>query len=465
MRYDSEKNRILISDAELVSIARRGIAATHSDSTDGEKAQKVVKALLGDALTESINYGFTVGDRDFALTASVYNYKLDTATRVAKFELYLPVESPTRPRREETEMLRGRAFVAAEALRLRDGFESASATLHYVSERSGEINTVTEIIEKKKLIAFFNKCTAALLAFGKPEVERVTVRLPSMKDMRFPYPKIRDGQRAFIHAAYRALSRHGKLFAEAPTGTGKTVAALYPALRAIGDGKYDKVFYLTPKSTIAEAAAECLMLFSSHGVGLHAVIITAKERICIGGGLCREDRRLCENSKLTKLPEAALALYNLDKPVIRGEDVREVARAYKVCPYELSLTYAELCDVVICDFNYLFDPSVYIRRFFEKGGRYAFLIDEAHNLSERVRDAYSEEIIQGDISLPQRSDALGAFSEIKEFSKQAEETFVNILMPYLKEDIRDVGNGVLGGAAHLSEIPSKMYSLFQKLEF
>ncbi len=462
MRYDSKKNRILVTDTELVSIARRGVAAALSEDSVDKGPPAVIRALI-EGEPEYINYDFTVGSWDFTLIGAVYNFYFDIATRVAKFDLYLSVESPSRPRREETELLRGRAFILSEALRTVYGFESTHVMLHYVNTRSGEVDTAEETIEKTKLSAFWKKCAAALLTFGKPEVERVTVRLPSIKNMRFPYPKIRDGQRTFIHAAYRALSRHGRLFAEAPTGTGKTVAALYPALRAVGDEKYDKIFYLTPKSTIAEAAADCLALFSAQGVRLRSIIITAKERICIGGGVCREDKRLCSNAKLTHLPEAALALYNFDKAVVRGEDVRCVAREYKVCPYELSLTYAELCDAVICDENYLFDPQVYIRRFFDTGERFAVLVDEAHNLAERAREMYSASLSTKELSDTPLLNVLGEHSALRTVIEEAKVALIDTLFPYVKDEIRDTGGGKHEGAAHTREVPPRLYTLADAL--
>ena len=462
MRYDPRENRIFISDTELVSIAKRGIAATRFNDAEGEDIPRAMRAILG-GTGERVTYSFTVGKWDFTLIGTAYNFSADASTRVGKFELFIAADTPSRPRREETEILRGRAFLLGEALSEKHSLESVRATLHYFSERSGEVVTVEEIIVKKKLSAFFKKCEAALAAFAKPEIERVTLRLPSIKNMRFPYPKIREGQRAFIHAAYRALARHGKLFAEAPTGTGKTVAALYPALRAVGDEKYDKVFYLTPKSTIAEAAADCINLFSSHGVLIRSVIITAKERVCIGGGVCRDGKRLCENSRLTKLSEAALAVYNLNKPVVRGEDIRALAREYRVCPYELSLAYAEMCDAVICDENYLFDPHVYIRRFFDAGDRYAVLVDEAHNLAERAREMYSATLTTASLTSPDFTEALGEHSELIPILRESREALFDTLFPYVKDEIRDTGEGKREGAAHSRDIPTGLYTVTDTL--
>ena len=163
------------------------------------------------------------------------------------------------------------------------------------------------------------------------------------------------------------------------------------------------------------------------------------------------------------IAEAAMELYSLQKTVVTLKEVLPVSQKYKVCPYELSLTYSELCDVVICDFNYLFDPSVYIRRFFEAGGNYAFLIDEAHNLSERVREEYSIEITARDILSPTECELLGPLSATRRVSENAEKVFRATLLPLIKEEIRETGDGKRVGATHLSEVPLRLYTLFSEL--
>jgi Rad3-related DNA helicase len=143
--------------------------------------------------------------------------------------------------------------------------------------------------------------------------------------------------------------------------------------------------------------------------------------------------------------------------------IREIADRYSVCPYELSLTYSEMCDVVICDFNYLFDPVVYIRRFFTKGGKYAFLIDEAHNLSERAREMYSAELALSEVSAPADEEILGVYSATKKLGTSAAVVMSDTLMPFLQGELRENKEGELVGATDLSEIPGRMYSLFDEM--
>lgn len=458
MKYDRESGKILIGLKEFVTVARRCISTALPFDVDepqvAETTRKIRDGELSGIPGEVLSYGFETLGYSFSLTAPVDGRR--------ERELYIirELDSPVaHPKKEEVAEIRGEGYVAAHILSENHGYDSVLLTFVYINPISGEISRVTEEVAAKKLRAFFDKCMRAVSVFARPEVERVTKRLPTLKTLKFPYGKARDGQDAFIRAAYRTLSRGGRLYAAAPTGTGKTVSAIYPALRTLGDERCEKVFYLTPKSTTAEAARECLNLIAERGGELKAIILTAKERICYNGHLCRESRRLCENAKCNKLAEATLAVYDSGATVVDAKTVTEVARQYTVCPYELSLAYAELCDVVICDINYLFDPRVYIRRFFDTGGGYAFLIDEAHNLHERAREMYSAEISGDEIAAVAASDVLGEFSRTRAAAKEAEGIFAEILHPLVKEEIRECGGDGMMGAAHVKNLPSELYTL------
>lgn len=230
-------------------------------------------------------------------------------------------------------------------------------------------------------------------------VERETEVLPSTESAAFPYGELREGQELMIRDCYSALRRGRRIFVEAPTGTGKTIASLFPAIRGLGKGYYDKIFYLTPKTaTRREAFAAAAKLYSS-GALTRAVVITAKEQICP----CRDctDRDRCSSDRC----EYARGYYDRVDGALsemlfsyRGYSrslIAETAKKHRVCPYELSLDLSELCDIIICDYNYAFDPAVYFRRYFgadARGDKYAFLVDEAHNLADRARDMYSSEL-------------------------------------------------------------------------
>lgn len=247
--------------------------------------------------------------------------------------------------------------------------------------------TVTQAAAEK----FFAKLRLCLGRVAAEEVDRVSRRLPTLRELKFPYRGRRQSQDDLMQAAYRAMKHGRRLFACAPTGTGKTAGVLYPALRALGAGLCERVFYLTPKTTTARAAAEALARFTEVGARLRAVVLTSKERICTEKMACRDPLAPCRYFRAggEREEEAALSLLASPAVPVTEREIRAAAAEYGVCPYELSLRYSMFCDVIICDYNYLFDTRVYLRRYFDRPGNYCFLIDEAHDLLERAREMYS----------------------------------------------------------------------------
>lgn len=220
-------------------------------------------------------------------------------------------------------------------------------------------------------------------------------------NMPFPYSSIRDGQVDFIKDAYRAISRGTRLLVSAPTGIGKTISALFPSVKAIGEGKIDKVFYLTAKTVTGQNAAKAIESMRKSAPDLRAIIINAKERVCPSN-----DKRIdfsidrcsptcprvsdAEGGDYNTRRDRALKELLSSGGVYDRNIISAIAEKHFLCPYELSLDLSEYCAVVICDYNYVFDPSVKFRRYFSDGKiRYALLIDEAHNLPDRAREMFS----------------------------------------------------------------------------
>ena len=412
------------------------------------------------AAAEGTPIPFTSGGYDFLLfpTADANNGETTVQTFIVG----------RRPSRDEKAVAEAEGFINAYIHFSIHGGEGAEGVLYsiktvYRSLRTGECIESRREVTPDKLGKFFEKCTSVIFSAAKAEIERVTVRLPSQKAMKFPYAEMREAQSEFIRSAYRTIARGGELFAQAPTGTGKTVSALFPAIRAMGDGRVDKVFYLTPKTTTAEAAKDCISFMCENGASIRAIILTAKEKACDRGMICRSAGVECDGLKVSRISEAAAALFDRNIPVVSVFEVMETAREYGVCPYELSLDYSELCDVVICDFNYLFDPSVYIRRYFEMPGSYAFLVDEAHNLADRAREMYSAEISEAGILSPLESELIGPASALREKISECALRMREILFPLIKDELYTDKDGRSQGAYHTRRLPEGLTELFSEL--
>lgn len=450
MKYNAQTDELLISCKEFVTNARRGICTTLPVDED--------EPILSTGGGEVLTYSFDIDEHRFTLTAHV------KCASKGEVSIYVPTDSsPKRPKKEVIAQARGEGYIAAFIIAEEHGCEQVTISYTYFNRMTAEENTVRETVKRKKLSTFFEKCKMSTKVYARPEIERVTERLPSMKKIKFPYKNVRDGQSEIMHSVYKNVARGGRLFTAAPTGTGKTVSMLYPAVRALGNEKCDKIFYLTPKTTTANAARDCILKLTEGGAKIRAVIIPSKERACKCRLVCRRSRLLCNNARCNKLADAVLDLYDTGTTVTDLNELWQCAQKYSVCPHELALSYAELCDIVICDVNYLFDPAVYIRRFFTDGGNYAFLIDEAHNLPDRAREMYSAEISEEALVSLALSDFFPEGSGIKEVTRGAADAFYNALIPAVKEDMVRDDDGKLVGAAHLSEIPYALYDIFDAL--
>ena len=288
----------------------------------------------------------------------------------------------------------------------RDGLDSVRCRLTYYNVDTKKIKYFNYRFSSDALRAFYYDLISRIEWRARFAISRCTTGLPSAAAAHFPYPELREGQEIMIRRAFSVMKRGGRIFIEAPTGTGKTMSALYPAVRATGQGHIDKIFYLTAKaSTRREAYGAAARLFEN-GVGLRTVVISAKEQVCPIRGGVHGDSQSCD---AVSCPYAKGYYDRVDgafRELVLGHNgypralICAVAKKHCVCPYELSLDLSEFCDIIICDYNYAFDPCVYFRRYFSdanRGEKYAFLIDEAHNLADRARDMYSAQILRSDM--------------------------------------------------------------------
>lgn len=215
----------------------------------------------------------------------------------------------------------------------------------------------------------------------------------SIKPLKFPFQGFRKGQRELSKYAYALAKNGGKLFVEAPTGIGKTMSTLYPFIKALPLDLDSKIFYLTAKTPGKESAYHAVNLLKDNGLVLNDIVITAKDKICFcKNGGCNPDE--CPYAKGYYNKIKAVIHYAIANHTTFDHDVLvELARTNEVCPFEMELDLSLFCDIIICDYNYMFDPISYMKRYFDDdSSHYLALVDEAHNLIDRSREMYSASI-------------------------------------------------------------------------
>ncbi|MBE6577916.1 MAG: ATP-dependent DNA helicase [Ruminococcaceae bacterium] len=331
---------------------------------------------------------FTVSGRADGIIRTPNEAIVDEIKCVRPYEFYLP------PKEAHMAQLKCYSYFLA----VRDGLDKVKARMTYYNTETEKIKYFNYTFDISDLKAYYFSLLEAAAPFARIMIERELDVLPEAARAVFPYTELREGQEMMIRECYGAIKRGQKLFVEAPTGTGKTISSLFPTVRALGEKKVDKIFYLTAKaSTRREAYAGTSKLFSA-GVKLRAVVLNSKESACMcearqgsWHNLCNPDDCPYAKGYYDKVNSALIELLTGGNGY-PAKTVAAVAKKYGICPYELSLDLSEYCDVIICDYNYAFDPSVYLRRYFGDDGKrekYVFLIDEAHNLADRARDMYS----------------------------------------------------------------------------
>lgn len=275
--------------------------------------------------------------------------------------------------------------------------------LTYLELDNGKITEFQEHFVTSELTAFFEETLAVFLEWLREQERWLQDRDRSIQALVFPFPDYRPGQRELAVAAFKTLARGGRLFLEAPTGIGKTISAIFPAVKALGEGKLERIFYLTARTVGRVVAQKAFVDLRAAGLRLRTLTLTAKEKICV------RDGHPCE----VQTCPLAMGYYDRLKPAMRAalqheEITRPVLDAvgaeHQVCPFELSLDVSSWVDAVICDYNYVFDPKAYLRRHFEEeSGNYGFLVDESHNLVDRAREMFSADLTTGEIQEVRRA--------------------------------------------------------------
>ena len=269
--------------------------------------------------------------------------------------------------------------------------------LTYCNLETEEIRRFHEDRSKEELEAWFRSVIHEYFKWARYLCHHELQRNQSISGLEFPFP-YREGQRDLAVAVYKTISRKKRLFIQAPTGIGKTLSTIFPAVQAMGAGKASKVFYLTAKTITRTVAEEAFRILRSRGLVFTAVTITAKEKLCpMEKAECNPEACPYAKGHFDRVNEAVFDILHLEQEMDR-ETVLRYAEKYRVCPFEFCLDISSWTDGIICDYNYVFDPNVRLKRYFADGasGDYLFLVDEAHNQVSRAREMYSASVYKED---------------------------------------------------------------------
>lgn len=273
------------------------------------------------------------------------------------------------------------------------GLEEIDVQMTYAHLDTEMIKRFRETMTREELESWYQRLLDSYHKWLSYQMKWREERNRSMEKLEFPFT-YRKGQKEMVAGIYHAISRKEQIFIQAPTGVGKTMSAVFPAVRSIGEGKAETLFYLTARTITRTVAQDAFEILRKNGLLFKTVTITAKEKLCF----CEKPEcnpETCPYAKghYDRINDAVYELWTNEQSFDRETILRQ-AEKWQVCPFEMSLELSVWMDAVICDYNYVFDPNVYLKRFFGENisGKYLFLIDEAHNLVERGREMYSASI-------------------------------------------------------------------------
>jgi DNA excision repair protein ERCC-2 len=275
---------------------------------------------------------------------------------------------------------------------LENNIDNIQAQLTYWQLETGEIKTLSQDVSRDELNLFFLDLASQYLDWMERIERWQSARNKAILNAEFPFSSFRLGQLQMVEDVSCSIQNQEQMIIQAPTGTGKTIAALYPAVKSLAQGHVDKIFYLTARTTGRVIAEKTLMELNTKGLQIKYITLTAKEKTCFNPDKnCTSEECPYAKGYYDRLAEARESLFHHDE--FTRETVLEIAEFYEICPFEFSLDLSLWVDCVICDVNYAFDPRVYLRRYFlENSLNCTFLIDEAHNLVDRSREMFSASI-------------------------------------------------------------------------
>lgn len=282
---------------------------------------------------------------------------------------------------------------------LEEGVSEIDLDLIYCHRENLHTKTLSKHLNLEELEAFFNELMDKYVRWIMLQDKWLAIRDKALEELNFPFSAYRKGQRELAVNIYRTMKEKKDIYIEAPTGTGKTISTMFPALKALSMYPNAKLVYLTAKNITKIVAEETLTILRDKGLKLKTLTLTAKDKICfLEERSCNGEDCIYARGHFDRVNDAMLDLLE-NHEALTQELIMEYGKKYTVCPFELSLDLIQWSDLVIGDYNYFFDPKAMIKRLEFDDTPYIFLIDEAHNLVDRARDMYSATITTEELKL------------------------------------------------------------------
>lgn len=334
---------------------------------------------------------------------------------------------------------------------MQQGLKEVDVRLTYYNLTTKKMKHLVRSYQVEKLEDFFIGLLKAYAKGVKWQSNWAKERNASLKKYQFPFSTYRKGQREMAGTIYKSIIKNTTLYVNAPTGTGKTISTLFPAVKAMGEGYLEKIFYITAKTITRKVAEDTIEKMHQGGAYLKSITLTAKDKICLIEGERKCSKAYCKfaDGHFDRVDEAIWdALTTCDR--FTRDKIKEYAKKHCVCPFELALDLTYYMDIIVCDYNHIFDPVVALKRFQEdKENKFVILIDEAHNLTERAREMFSKGISSGMIQYASKA-VPRSFTSIKQALKKIEKYFIQVECMYL-----------VSGSYMSKEAPEELKSLIR----
>lgn len=363
-----------------------------SRAVAGTRAHQKIQKARPDEYEAEVPISFTLEQPKFNLNISgrvdgIYTYD----DRVIIDE----IKSTTKPVSsfavESNKIHWGQAKIYAYIYATQQGLPEIWVQLTYYNIDTKQQRELLQKYTKQELEQFFSELTSNYLAWAEVIYDWQKSRDLSLSSLEFPFAGYRAGQRQMAVESFRVIRDAQQMLVQAPTGIGKTMATIFPAVKSFSEETIRKIFFFSARTTGKELAKSACVALQKNGAKLKTLVITAKDKICFEpDSACNAEECRYARGYYDRVQVALEDTFRED--IFDRECIESYAMKHEVCPFEFTLYLSLWSDFIICDYNYGFDPKVYLRRFFGddiSDRNYAFLVDEAHNLVDRSREMYS----------------------------------------------------------------------------